>query len=69
MDLDNMIFSMGSEFIFSSWICEPYDDGKLQSHLLEDSDDHEDLSILATTADQLAERFVLLVVSDPTQIS
>jgi len=56
-DLDNMIFSMGSTFIFGSWICEADDNGKLQSRLLEDSDHHEDLSISATTTDQLAERF------------
>ena len=43
MDLDNMIFSMGSTFIFGSWICEAGDDGKLQSRLLKDSDHHEDV--------------------------
>ena len=63
-----MIFSMGSTFIFGSWICEAGDDGKLQSHLLKDSDHIEDLSISATTTDQLAERFAQLVMSDPTQI-
>ena len=68
-DLNNMIFSTGSTFIFGSWICEAGDDGKLQSHLLEDSDHHEDLSISATTTDQLARRFTQLVMSDPTQIS
>ena len=52
MDLVNMIFSMGSIFIFGSWICEAGDDGKLQSRLLEDSDHHEDLSILVTTRDE-----------------
>jgi hypothetical protein len=35
-DLDNMIFSMGSTFIFGSWIYEADDKGKLQGHLLED---------------------------------
>ena len=69
MDLDNMIFSTGSTFIFGSWICEVGDDGKLQSRLLEDLDHHEDLSISATTTDQLAGRFAQLVMSDPTQIS
>ena len=67
-DLDNMIFSTGSTFIFGSWICEAGDNGKLQSHLLEDSDHHEDHSILATTTDQLAGRFAQLAMSDPTQI-
>ena len=69
MDLDSMILSTGSTFIFGSWICETGDDGKLQGHLLEDSDHHEDLSISATTTDQLAERFAQLVMFDPTQIS
>ena len=68
MDLDNMIFSTGSTFIFGSWIYEAGDDGKLQSRLLEYSDHLEDLSISATTTDQLAGRFVQLVMSDPTQI-
>ena len=58
--------STGSTFIFGSWICEAGDDGKLQSRLLEDSDHYEDLSISATTTDQLAGRFAQLVVSDPT---
>ena len=57
-DLVNMIFSTGSTFIFGSWICEVGNDGKLQSRLLEDSDHHEDLSISATTTDQLTVRFV-----------
>ena len=66
MDLDNMIFSIGSTFIFGSWICKVGDDGKLQGHLLEDLDHHQDLSISATTTDQLAGRFVQLVMSNPT---
>ena len=57
MDLDNMIFSTGLTFIFGSWIYEADDNDKLQSCLLEDLDHHEDLSISATTTDQLAERF------------
>ena len=36
MDLDNMIFSKGSTFIFGSWIYEAGDDGKLQGRLLKD---------------------------------
>ena len=68
-DLDNMIFSMGSTFIFGSWISEAGDNGKLQSRLLEYSDHHEDHSISAITTDQLARRFAQLAMSDPTQIS
>jgi hypothetical protein len=64
-----MIFSPGSTFIFRSWICEADDDSKVQRHLLEDSARHEDLTISMTTIDQLIERFMRLVMSDPTQIS
>ena len=69
MNLDNMIFSKGSTFIFGLWICEAGDNGKLQGRLLEDSDHHQDFSIPATTIDQLAGRFAQLVMSNPTRIS
>jgi hypothetical protein len=68
MDLDSMIFSKGLTFIFGSWICKAGDDGKLQNHLLEDSDHHQDFFILAATTDQLAGRFAQLVISNPTHI-
>ena len=61
-DLDNMIFSMGSTIIFGSWIYETSDDGKLQGHLLEDSDHHQDFFMSATTTDQLAERFAQITM-------
>ena len=69
MDLDNMIFTTGSTFIFGSWICEAGDDGKLQSRLLEDSVHHENFPILATTTDQITGRFAQLVMFDSTQVS
>ena len=69
MDLVNMIFSTGSTFIFGSWIYEADDNDKLQGHLLEDLDHHEDLAISATTADQITGKLAWLVMSDPTQIS
>ena len=69
MDLNSMIFSTGSTFIFGSWICEANDNGKLQRRLLEDSDHHEDHSISATTTGQLTERFAQLKMSDSIQIS
>ena len=68
MDLDNMIFLKGSTFIFGSWIYEVGDDDKLQGHLLEDLDHHQDFFISTTTIDQLARRFVQLMMSNPTQI-
>jgi hypothetical protein len=45
MDLDKIIFSMGSTFIFGSWIYEADDDGKLQGRLLKDLACHGDLAI------------------------
>ena len=69
MDLDSMIFSTRSTFIFSSWIYEADDNGKLQSRLLEDSNHHEDYSISATTTDQISGRFAHLMMSDSTQVS
>jgi len=57
MDLDNMIFSTGSTFIFGSWVCEAGDDGKLQSHLLEYLVHHENFPISVTMTDQITERF------------
>ena len=65
-DLDNMIFSTGSTFIFGSWIYEADDNNMLQGRLLEDSDHHEDLAISATMADQIARKLARLVMSDPT---
>jgi hypothetical protein len=64
-----MILSMGSTFTFESWIYADDDDSKLQSHLLEDSARHEDLTISMTMTDQLTRRFARLAMSDPTQIS
>ena len=64
MDLDSMIFSTGSTFIFGSWIYEADDNGKLQSHLLKDSNHHEDHSISVTTTGQLTGRFAQLAMFD-----
>jgi hypothetical protein len=54
-----MIFSVGSTFVFRSWICEAGDDGKLRSRLLEDP-------VIPT--DQFAKKFSQLMTSDPTRI-
>jgi hypothetical protein len=69
MDLDNIIFSTGSTFIFESWIYEANDDNKLQGRLLKDSTHHEDLAISLIVTDQLTERFARLAMSNLTQIS
>jgi hypothetical protein len=41
-----MFFPVESTFVFGSWICEADGDGKLQGHLLEDSE-HQDMIFLA----------------------
>jgi hypothetical protein len=69
MDLDNMIFSMGSTFTFGSWICEADNKGKLQGCLLEDQEDQEDLTLSARSTEELAGRFSCLAVSESIQVS
>jgi hypothetical protein len=51
VDLDNMIFSVGTAFIFGSWICEADDNGKLQSLLIEISVPQASLDVSTTTLD------------------
>ena len=68
-DLDNMMFPMGSIFIFGSWVCEADDNSKLQSRLLKDSVHQEDFAISAMKIDQITGRFAQLMMSDSTQVS
>jgi hypothetical protein len=60
MDLDNMIFSMGSTSTFGSWIYEADNKGKLQGRLLEDQ---EDLTLSARSIEELIGRFSRLAMS------
>jgi hypothetical protein len=62
MDLDNMIFLMGSTFTFGSWIYKVDNQGKLQGCLLKDRKDHEDLTLLARSIEELAGRFSRLTI-------
>jgi hypothetical protein len=68
MDLNNMIFSMGSTFIFRSWIYEVNDKGKLQGRLLEDQENQEDLTLPARSTKELAERLSCLAMSKSIQV-
>jgi hypothetical protein len=45
-DFDNMIFPMGSIFIFRSWVCDAEDKGNLHGHLVKALEAHEDLTLL-----------------------
>jgi hypothetical protein len=63
-DLDDMIFSMGSTFIFRSWIYEADDKGKLQGCLLEDQENQEDLTLSARSRKEHAKRLSRLMISE-----
>jgi hypothetical protein len=64
-----MIFSMGSTFIFGSWICEADDKGKLQGYLLEDQENQEDFALSARSTEELTGKPSRLAVSESTQAS
>jgi hypothetical protein len=62
-DFDDMIFPMGSTFIFGSWVCEADNKGNLHGHLVEALEAHEDL----TLSTKLTEDLEKLTVSEPTR--
>jgi hypothetical protein len=62
-----MIFSAGTTFIFSSWICKADDNGKLQSHFMEIPMLQAPPAISTTALDQLAKKFSHLSIFDLTQ--
>jgi hypothetical protein len=68
MDLDNMIFSIGSTFIFGSWICEADDKGKLQRRLHEDQENQEDLTLSIRSIKELIRRLSRLTISESIQV-
>jgi hypothetical protein len=63
-DFDNVIFLMGSIFIFGSWVCEMDDKGNLQEHLIEALEAREGLTLPMKLTEDLAER---LTVSESTR--
>jgi hypothetical protein len=44
-NFDNMIFPMGSIFIFRSWVCKVDNKGNLHGHLIEALEAHKDLTL------------------------
>jgi hypothetical protein len=68
-NLDNMIFSMGSTFIFVSWIYEADDKDKIQGRLFEDQENHEDFALSARSIEELTEKLSRLAMSESTQAS
>jgi hypothetical protein len=62
-----MIFPTGSIFIFGSWICEADCEGNLEGCLVEARKDREEITLPTGLAEDLAERFSGLTVSESTQ--
>jgi hypothetical protein len=69
MDFDNMIFPMGSIFIFGSWVCKADDKGILQGRLVEALKAREGLTLPTRPTKNLVERLSGLTVSEPTRAS
>jgi hypothetical protein len=63
MDFDDMIFSIGSIFIFGSWVCEADDKDNLHGHLIKALEAHKDLTLSMKVTKDLEK----LTVSEPTQ--
>jgi hypothetical protein len=63
-NLDSMIFSTGSIFIFGSWICEVDDKGNLYERLLEDQENQEDLTLSVRSTKEVAESLSRLAMSE-----
>jgi hypothetical protein len=65
MDFDDMIFPLGSVFVFESWAYKTDEKGNLQGRLVEAQEDHEEF-ILSMGSGDLTERLSKLVVSEST---
>jgi hypothetical protein len=66
-DFNDMIFPMGSTFIFGSWVYKADDEGNLHGCLVEALEAHEDLTLSTRLAEDLAERFLGLTMPESTQ--
>jgi hypothetical protein len=67
VDFDDMIFPMGSTFIFRTWVCEADDGGNLHGRLIKAQKAHEDLTLLTRLTKDLAESFSGLTMPELTQ--
>jgi hypothetical protein len=59
MDFDNMIFPMGSIFIFGLWVCEADDNGNLQGRLMEALEACKGLTLPTKLTEVLAQRLTI----------
>jgi hypothetical protein len=67
MDFDDMIFPMGSTFIFGSWVYEADDEDNLHGRLVKALEAHDDLTLLMGLARDLVKRFLGLTMPESTQ--
>jgi hypothetical protein len=67
MNFDDMIFPTGSIFIFRSWIYEVDSEGNLHGCLIEAQKAHKEITLSTGSAEDFAERFSGLTVSESTQ--
>jgi hypothetical protein len=68
-DFDNMIFPMGSIFIFGSWICEVDDKGNLHGHLIKALEAHKNLTLSTKLTKDLKRLMVSESTRAPTMIN
>ena len=63
-----MIFSLGSEFVFGSWVRMADDEGKLQAHLMKIEADQAPLAQSEDALDDLVEKIQDFSIFDSTTI-
>jgi hypothetical protein len=68
-DFDDMIFPMGSIFIFRSWVCEANDKGNLHGYLVEALKAHEDLTLSTKLTKDLEKLTMSELTRAPTMIN
>jgi hypothetical protein len=65
-DFDDMIFPLGSVFVFGSWVFKTDEKGNFQGRLIEAQEDHGEF-ILSTGSGDLAKRLSKLTMSKSTR--
>jgi hypothetical protein len=68
-DFDNMIFPIGSIFIFGSWVCETDNKGNLHGRLVEALEAHKDLTLSMKLTEDLKKLTVSESTRAPTMIN
>jgi hypothetical protein len=64
-DFDDMIFPMGSIFIFGSWVCKANDKDNLHGHLIKALEAHKDLTLSTKVTKDLEKTYGVRTDSGP----